>query len=317
MRRQSRRGTGIVAVVVAVAKAPAKKSTKRGTTLTANSVEPIIPAANVPLRRTSRRTTSAAIVAETDMAVDEPSPKAPPKKATKRKTTAAIVESDMDVDAYVAKTPKKRTTRRTYSTADTDMDANSLPEVTLSEEARRQTSSEPPQTAAAVINSMVEEPVKTNNNLMPFSDVADINEDVDIAAPKSPLKKIAMLATFDANGDSLRDSCSPPHSTIPQIPEFNEASSILPIHLHACFHAQKRAIMRMLQRPTCEANGPKSEDSVNDIAVNQLADLIKGTVERAEGNSCLLLGPRGSGKSAVRYCVLYTCCQTHSLPPDG
>ncbi|PFH52752.1 hypothetical protein AMATHDRAFT_139382 [Amanita thiersii Skay4041] len=39
--------------------------------------------------------------------------------------------------------------------------------------------------------------------------------------------------------------------------------------------------------------------SVNQFAYQQLCHLIDGTVHRSEGNSCLLLGPRGSGKSLL------------------
>ncbi|KAF8969480.1 origin recognition complex subunit 4 C-terminus-domain-containing protein, partial [Flammula alnicola] len=72
----------------------------------------------------------------------------------------------------------------------------------------------------------------------------------------------------------------------------------LPEHLYPCFHAYKRAILKTLQCPNVV---PVNADqpSVNDVAAKQLTDLIDGTVLRAEGNSCLLLGPRGSGKSQV------------------
>ena len=39
----------------------------------------------------------------------------------------------------------------------------------------------------------------------------------------------------------------------------------------------------------------------NAIAYKQLFLLLKGVTERGEGNSCLIIGPRGSGKSEVQY----------------
>jgi origin recognition complex subunit 4 len=45
-----------------------------------------------------------------------------------------------------------------------------------------------------------------------------------------------------------------------------------------------------------EEDGPLT----NTVASQQLSDLLIGTVTRGEGNSCLLLGPRGSGKTRVR-----------------
>jgi hypothetical protein len=38
---------------------------------------------------------------------------------------------------------------------------------------------------------------------------------------------------------------------------------------------------------------------INTAAFSQLKDLLVGTVSRGEGNSCFVLGPRGSGKTVV------------------
>lgn len=65
-----------------------------------------------------------------------------------------------------------------------------------------------------------------------------------------------------------------------------------------CFNAYKRSILKSLRCPSLVLPA-EPENSVNGIATKQLVDLIDGTVIRAEGNSCLLLGPRGSGKSKV------------------
>jgi origin recognition complex subunit 4 len=78
----------------------------------------------------------------------------------------------------------------------------------------------------------------------------------------------------------------------------SQNSNFLPSHLHSCLNAQKRAILRTLQHPTARVDD-SDNPSVNEIASRQLADLIEGTTMRAEGNSCILLGPRGSGKSRV------------------
>lgn len=79
----------------------------------------------------------------------------------------------------------------------------------------------------------------------------------------------------------------------------DENFNSLPFHLHSCLNAQKRAILRTLQRPSARAGESDNLFAVNEIATRQLADLIEGTTMRAEGNSCILLGPRGSGKSRV------------------
>lgn len=40
--------------------------------------------------------------------------------------------------------------------------------------------------------------------------------------------------------------------------------------------------------------------SANELAYSDLCDLLTGSVVRGEGNSCMLIGPRGSGKTRVR-----------------
>jgi len=84
---------------------------------------------------------------------------------------------------------------------------------------------------------------------------------------------------------------------------------VLPAHLHSCLNAQKRAILYALQNPPdTSRNHEDDEDEgddeppTNDVAFQQLTDLLDGTISRGEGNSCLLLGPRGSGKTRVRTC---------------
>jgi origin recognition complex subunit 4 len=81
---------------------------------------------------------------------------------------------------------------------------------------------------------------------------------------------------------------------------------VLPAHLHHCLKAQKRAILCALRNPPdfihTDHEDSETEDDgplTNDVAFQQLTDLLNGTVVRGEGNSCLLLGPRGSGKTLV------------------
>ena len=75
----------------------------------------------------------------------------------------------------------------------------------------------------------------------------------------------------------------------------------LPAHYHPCLQAQKRAIMAALRDPPeldteCDQN---ETPSTNELAYDDLSDLLTGSVARGEGNSCLLIGPRGSGKTRV------------------
>jgi len=80
----------------------------------------------------------------------------------------------------------------------------------------------------------------------------------------------------------------------------------------SCLYAQKRAILHALLRPNTavfDREDENGEPSANTVALEQLKALLTGTLNRGEGNSCLLIGPRGSGKSRVS-----TCASDISLP---
>ena len=70
----------------------------------------------------------------------------------------------------------------------------------------------------------------------------------------------------------------------------------------SCLHAQKHAILHALLHPNTavfDREDENGEPSANTVALQQLKALLAGTLDRGEGNSCLLVGPRGSGKSRV------------------
>ena len=55
--------------------------------------------------------------------------------------------------------------------------------------------------------------------------------------------------------------------------------------------------------PELDTEGDQDETpSTNELAYDDLCDLLAGSVVRGEGNSCLLVGPRGSGKTRVCRC---------------
>jgi hypothetical protein len=51
--------------------------------------------------------------------------------------------------------------------------------------------------------------------------------------------------------------------------------------------------------------GRDTSEDVNAESVRTLVDLLKGTVERGEGNSCLIQGVKGGGKTTVRNLYLF------------
>ena len=85
----------------------------------------------------------------------------------------------------------------------------------------------------------------------------------------------------------------------------------LPAELEPCLEAQKKAALQALHQISVTPQTPEGEDgaqlSTNVLAYEQLRNLLKGTIERGEGNSCLVVGPKGSGKTQVSIC--YTSVQ--------
>ncbi|KAF8716681.1 hypothetical protein AX14_012246 [Amanita brunnescens Koide BX004] len=78
---------------------------------------------------------------------------------------------------------------------------------------------------------------------------------------------------------------------------------LLAASLHPCLTLQKRQSLRALHHISAldvdEQDNVDDAQTANQIAFQQLSDLVDGTVIRGEGNSCLLLGPRGSGKTSL------------------
>ncbi|EPQ59267.1 hypothetical protein GLOTRDRAFT_70551 [Gloeophyllum trabeum ATCC 11539] len=79
---------------------------------------------------------------------------------------------------------------------------------------------------------------------------------------------------------------------------------VLPKELHESLDAQKAAVLVALQhlpmqQPRADEEDEDEEAPANELTLQQLDDLLRGTVERGEGNSCLLIGPRSSGKTRI------------------
>ncbi|KAJ7682773.1 origin recognition complex subunit 4 C-terminus-domain-containing protein [Mycena polygramma] len=116
------------------------------------------------------------------------------------------------------------------------------------------------------------------------------------ARNKTVVQRVTAPATPRGKTTSPRKRRQIIEETTPAPP--NKLPVVLPIiPSQSCLNAQKREILRAIQNPPDLGDG--EEESANRIALKQLGDLLRGTVERGEGNSCLLLGPRGSGKSRI------------------
>ncbi|KAI0028465.1 origin recognition complex subunit 4 C-terminus-domain-containing protein, partial [Vararia minispora EC-137] len=74
-------------------------------------------------------------------------------------------------------------------------------------------------------------------------------------------------------------------------------SSSLPEHLHFCLQEQKHAVLAALRN--IQSISEKDEKTPNTDTKRDLESLLNATVQRGEGNSCLVIGPRGSGKTKI------------------
>ncbi|KIJ56687.1 hypothetical protein M422DRAFT_62634 [Sphaerobolus stellatus SS14] len=139
-------------------------------------------------------------------------------------------------------------------------------------------SNAPPRTPKSILKS-TSFPTRTSTSPSP-SVRQEEEEDVRVSPKKQtqPITPTKQTATFkNASPQKFRL----PHS--------------LPLHLAQSLNAQKTAVLKALQRPSLI----EYEASPYPQVFSQLKDLVAGTIERHEGNSCLILGPRGSGKTRL------------------
>lgn len=123
--------------------------------------------------------------------------------------------------------------------------------------------------------------------------------------PQSPKKRQTRLTRALARADPSEEETRPCEAKKSASP--TRLARTLPPHLHECLNAQKRAILRVFKNPKGVAeetaaaeDEDEQEPSANRLAFTQLSELVNACIERGETNSCLLIGPRNSGKTEVR-----------------
>ncbi|PBL02589.1 hypothetical protein ARMGADRAFT_955041 [Armillaria gallica] len=140
-----------------------------------------------------------------------------------------------------------------------------------------------------------------------------VDDDSSAEPQRSPAKKARIKATSTATpkrrttrGQSRVCSPTPPPTSPSKRSRtlINLASGSLPLQFHECLNSQKYAILHALRNMSniqLEDNTEDDDgvDQTNTSTSQNLDELLSGTVERGEGNSCLLLGPRGTGKSMM------------------
>ncbi|KIP05797.1 hypothetical protein PHLGIDRAFT_73697 [Phlebiopsis gigantea 11061_1 CR5-6] len=117
----------------------------------------------------------------------------------------------------------------------------------------------------------------------------------DAASPPPSPKP---LPTTPAKSPRKRNDVAAPQVSPSRLPR------ALPSNLYPALNAQKRATLKALHEISVLPQGDSEDDdntepSANTAAFNQLRGLLTGTVERGEGNSCMVIGPKGSGKTQL------------------
>ena len=126
-------------------------------------------------------------------------------------------------------------------------------------------------------------------------------------ASSSPILPIATFEDDEEECDEnqklvLEDVADDALPSQPASPTKSRLPKEVPGHLAEFFYAQKQLVLRTMRSPPFIEVAPVvlgERAPVEPSAYQQLSDLLKATCERGEGNSCLLLGPRGCGKTLV------------------
>lgn len=109
-------------------------------------------------------------------------------------------------------------------------------------------------------------------------------EEENPLAPQAPvIPDIAVQQLLITPSEPLLPSTQAPSSPCIIIPAFQK------IYLHA--------MLNTLTSQNISTNPPPFDDEEHNETLQGVLNLMKGTVERGEGNSAIVVGPRGSGKT--------------------
>lgn len=124
----------------------------------------------------------------------------------------------------------------------------------------------------------------------------------DSPAERSPSKKFVTRALATSSPTKSRRDESGSLSISNSEASVKKPPVPLPSYLLPCLNAQKRVILDAILAPSHGGIHLAEDDepAANTATLQQLCSLLSGTIRRGEGNSCLVIGPAGSGKTKVR-----------------
>ncbi|KAJ7129637.1 origin recognition complex subunit 4 C-terminus-domain-containing protein [Mycena epipterygia] len=207
----------------------------------------------------------------------------PPPSPTKRRRVTKPSPAKPSPDDIPTPPPSSTKGRRVtrYSPAKPSLDDIPTPPPSPTK-GRRVTKPSPAQPSPAKRRSL------RNRSPSPVPDSESESLDSPPPVASSSHRASPSPSALRVEGSPLASEISIPHVS---------ANNLSDLTSHHWLNAQKREILRVVHNPPDPVD--EEEDSANRIALKQLSDLLAGTVVRGEGNSCLFLGPRGSGKSRI------------------
>ncbi|KAG7096915.1 hypothetical protein E1B28_004319 [Marasmius oreades] len=247
-----------------------------------------------------------------------PNRKAESLSAPQRITRSAARAQDLQPSTRVttATTRTARSTRRNISEQDgeeSEDELNLVPNSTKLPKTTRSVSKSPRQpTKAKQVNVVIPtkpETTCTRARKRAAKEVS-VSQEVIHDEPGEYTRKRRKLASPEPEEHSVSSTrasspmqvqSSQPTATILRAPQKSITNNLLPSEISTALLAQKRAVLHKLQHPSSIGGSLQeaSLENTNDLAAKQVADILEGSVFRGEGNSCMILGPRGSGKTQI------------------
>jgi hypothetical protein len=293
--------------------------TKRKASYTQNVDEPTptrrrtrSTVANSPLSSPSRNPTSRGVHASPST-VRSPAPNHPPKSAavstpTRKNSDKRLTRSQSKASAAVHSRPPSGALAVEREDDELSEDELLLRKVATSKRSGTVSStiSRLPRVFVEIVSpaprSPKRLPAKAVTNASPASPTPNRSRVIRKVSPSPPLSQTSPRKATITKRTRPSRSQAQQHSLYAGQSSLAHSPSRFP---PSCLHAQKRAILHALHYPKTavfDKVDKTGEPSANAVALEELTALLTGTLERGEGNSCLLIGPRGSGKSRVSVC---------------
>jgi origin recognition complex subunit 4 len=151
--------------------------------------------------------------------------------------------------------------------------------------------------------------------------VQEEEESVPDDMPADDERILYQEAGFQVDGDGIDSNMDvemdytyiPETMVLPEIPLSAPSSIHKASTLSTYARTALNEILTRISAPTSRNPPPFATEGPENEALTNLVNLLRGTVERGEGNSCLVVGSKGSGKTRVSWNAQGTCQEEPQL----